>query len=90
MQPIGDISERGFTVARRVEFRPNTGYAFVVNDGPSRQSWHGREPSPDGSGVRNTLLNTFYSDPRPGYSGYLEADAKPHDPASTALVQHTK
>ena len=88
----GRVGDRwsGFTVARRFEFRPNTGYAFVVNDGPSRQSWHGREPIPDGSGVRNTLLNTFYSEPRHGYSGYLEADAKPHDPASTALVQHTK
>lgn len=64
-----------FTLARQFEFRPNSGYAFVVNDGPSRQSWHGREPLPADAGVRNTLLNTFYSEPRPGYAGYLEANS---------------
>ena len=65
----------GFTVARELEFRPNSGYAFVVNDNGERQSWHGRERLPAGAGVRNTLLNTFYSDPRHGYSGYLEEEA---------------
>ncbi|HEY1186833.1 MAG TPA: hypothetical protein VGE74_04205 [Gemmata sp.] len=58
-----------------MEFRPNTGYAFVVRDGPARQSWHGCERLPAGSGARNTLLNTFYSDPRDDYSGYLRAEA---------------
>lgn len=64
--------QASFTVARQFEFRPNSGYAFVVNDGPARQSWHGCEMLPAGSGVRNTLLNTFYSEPRPEYAGYLE------------------
>lgn len=65
----------GFTIVKRFDFRPNTGYAFVVNDGPGRQSWHGREPIPAGSGVRNSLLNTYYAEPRAGYAGYLEAGA---------------
>lgn len=64
----------GFTRVKQFEFRPNSGYAFVVNDSSSRQSWHGRERLPGGSGVRNTLLNTFYVECRPGYSGYLNDD----------------
>lgn len=64
-----------FALARQFEFRPNSGYAFVVNDSAARQSWHGRERLPAGAGVRNTLLNTFYSEPRHGYSGYLDAEA---------------
>lgn len=60
-----------FAVARQFEFRPNSGYAFVVNDSATRQSWHGRERLPAGAGVRNTLLNTFYTEPRPEYSEYL-------------------
>jgi len=75
-----------FTLARQFEFRPNTGYAFVVNDGPSRQSWHGRDPLPAGAGVRNTLLNTFYCEPRLGYSGYLEDDAETPDRVITAQI----
>ena len=67
--------QTSFTIARQFEFRPNTGYAFVVNDSAARQSWHGRERLPAGSGTRNTLLNTFYTEPRPEYSGYLEEDA---------------
>lgn len=81
-QPKGD-RWAGFTVARRFDFRPNTGYAFVVNDSASRQSWHGCEPLPAGAGVRNTLLNTFYSVPQRGYSGYLE-DGPERAPARAA------
>jgi hypothetical protein len=66
----------GFVKVRQFEFRPNSGYAFAVSDSPSRQSWHGRERLPAGSGVRNTLLNTYYVRPRPGYSGYLDAGAE--------------
>lgn len=66
-----------FTLVKQFPFRPNSGYAFVVNDSATRQSWHGREAIPPGCGVRNTLLNTFYADPRPGYSGYLEEEAPP-------------
>jgi hypothetical protein len=77
----GPLSEgdgrANFAVARQFDFRPNSGYAFVVNDSAARQSWHGRERLPAGSGVRNTLLNTFYSQPRHGYSGYLEEEAGP-------------
>jgi hypothetical protein len=65
------ILREGFTVAKQFEFRPNSGYAFVVNDSASRLSWHGRERLPAGSGARNTLLNTFYAEPRREYAGYL-------------------
>jgi hypothetical protein len=71
----------GFAVAKEFAFRPNSGYAFVVNDGPVRQSWHGRAPLPAGAGIRNSLLNTFYSEPRREYSGYLEGEAT--DPVTT-------
>ena len=66
-----DAGDR-FTAAKMVEFRPNSGYAFVVNNSGTRQSWHGREPLPAGAGVRNSLLNTFYSEPRQGYADYLQ------------------
>jgi hypothetical protein len=61
-----------FTVVKQFEFRPNSGYAFVVNNSGSRESWHGREPIPAGSGVRQTLLNTFYTEARREYAGYFE------------------
>jgi hypothetical protein len=41
---------------RRMPFKPNSGYAFVVNDLPSRRSLHGRELIRSGAGVRNTVL----------------------------------
>ncbi len=62
-----------FTKVKQFEFRPNSGYAFVVNHSLTRQSWHGRERLTEGCGVRNTLLNTFYTEPRYDYAGYLEA-----------------
>lgn len=69
--PVGGWRKR-FTQVKQFEFRPNSGYAFVVNNTITKKSWHGREELPAGSGVRNTLLNTFYETPREGYDGYLE------------------
>jgi len=82
--------QTSFTVARQFEFRPNCGYAFVVNDCASRQSWHGRERLPTGSGVRNTLLNTFYSEPRQGYSGYLEEEDETLEQVSSTQARHAE
>jgi hypothetical protein len=79
-----------FTVARQFEFRPNSGYAFVVNDSASRQSWHGCERLPAGAGVRNTLLNTFYAESRQGYSGYLEHEAKTRGQVSTTQARRAR
>ena len=74
--PVGDWKKR-FVKVKQFEFRPNSGYAFVVNNTLTKKSWHGREELPAGSGVRNTLLNTFYETPRDGYHGYLnETPAK--------------
>jgi len=53
-------------------------------DKTSRQSWHGRERLPAGAGIRNTLLNTFYAEPRDGFSGYLEHEAETPELASMA------
>jgi hypothetical protein len=69
--PVGDW-RRQFAVVKQFEFRPNSCYAFVVNNTLRKKSWHGRERLADGAGVRNTLLNTFYVEPRDGYSGYLD------------------
>ena len=52
-----------FEPVRRFQFRPNTGYGFAVG----RRSWHGREKLPDGSGVRNSLMNIYYRDPERGW-----------------------
>jgi hypothetical protein len=62
-----------FEKVKQFPFRPNSAYAFVVNNTLRKKSWHGRERLPAGCGVRNTLLNTFYEEARPGFSGYLDA-----------------
>ncbi|HEY2158432.1 MAG TPA: hypothetical protein VGH33_22570 [Isosphaeraceae bacterium] len=68
--PFGDWRRR-FEKMKQFPFRPNSGYAFVVNNKIIRKSWHGREELPPGTGVRNTLLNTYYEAPRDGFDGYL-------------------
>ena len=70
--PFGDWRRR-FTRVKQFEFRPNSGYAFVVNNSLGKRSWHGRERLPEGAGVRNTLLNTFYETPRAGFVDYFPA-----------------
>jgi len=66
-----------FERVKQFPFKPNSAYAFAVNNTVRKKSWHGRERLPAGSGVRNTLLNTFYEEARPGYSGYLDAAPSP-------------
>ncbi|HXD86136.1 MAG TPA: hypothetical protein VN641_06565 [Urbifossiella sp.] len=78
--PLGSWQRR-FEKVKQFEFRPNSGYAFVVNNTLAKRSWHGRERLPEGAGVRNTLLNTFYAEERDGFSGYL-ADDVPLRPAA--------
>jgi hypothetical protein len=68
--PFGNWRGR-FEKVKQFAFRPNSGYAFVVNNRITRKSWHGREELPPGTGVRNTLLNTYYETPREGFGGYL-------------------
>lgn len=70
--PFGGWHGR-FEKVKQFSFRPNSGYAFVVNNKITRKSWHGREELPPGAGVRNTLLNTFYEAPREGFPGCQEA-----------------
>lgn len=71
--PFGNWQRR-FEKVKQFDFRPNSGYAFVVNNTLTKRSWHGRERLPEGAGVRNTLLNTFYAEQREGYCGYLADD----------------
>jgi hypothetical protein len=66
---VGDWRGR-FEKVKQFPFQPNSGYAFVVNNKIGRKSWHGREELPPGTGVRNTLLNTYYESPREGFGGY--------------------
>jgi hypothetical protein len=48
---------------KQFPFKPNSGYAFAV----SWKSWHGREPVPEASGVRHSLLHFYFRDPRRGW-----------------------
>jgi hypothetical protein len=74
--PVGNWRHR-FEKVKQFEFRPNSGYAFVVNNTLFKRSWHGRERLLEGSGVRNTLLNTFYEVRRNEFTGYLpEAESQ--------------
>ena len=51
---------RGFETVKTLPFLPNTAYAFVVLNTLRLKSWHGRSRLLPGSGVRNTILNTWY------------------------------
>ena len=73
--PVG-AWQRRFVEVKRFPFRPNSAYAFVVNNTLMKRSWHGRERLREGAGVRNTLLNTFYTKPLEGYDSYLSGTAK--------------
>src|SRR5262249_6971864 len=51
---------RGFTIAKRMEFLPNSAYAFSVLNTFRLKSWHGRSTIPDRAGERNSILNIWY------------------------------
>jgi len=48
-----------FNLVKTVPFAPNTGAVCAV----TRRSFHGREPIPEGSGIRNYFALTYYNDP---------------------------
>ena len=53
-----------FDLVKTVPFAPNSGLVFAV----TKRSFHGREPLPEGCGIRNYLALTYYNDPtRRGY-----------------------
>ena len=60
--PLKRLFGKKFKEVKRFAFRPNCGYAFVVNRLPERTSWHGRELLEPESGVRNTILTQFRTD----------------------------
>ena len=49
-----------FKEVKKMSFRPNSGYAFAVNDRKDRCSLHGRELIKSGSGERNSILLSWY------------------------------
>jgi hypothetical protein len=51
---------RGFTIAKHMDFLPNTAYAFSVLNTIRLKSWHGRSKIPDQLGERNSILNIWY------------------------------
>jgi hypothetical protein len=53
---------RRFREVKRMPFRPNSGYVFAVNSLPEKKSLHGRERIGAGSGVRNTILVSWYTE----------------------------
>jgi hypothetical protein len=53
-----------FKLAKTAPFQANSGLVFAV----TKRSFHGREPLPEGCGVRDYLALTYYDDPtRRGY-----------------------
>jgi hypothetical protein len=52
---------RGFEIAKRPPFLPNSAYAFVVLNKLTLKSWHGRTALADSAGVRNSILNIWYA-----------------------------
>ncbi|RMF38093.1 MAG: hypothetical protein D6754_08180 [Alphaproteobacteria bacterium] len=60
---LGRLTGGGFREVKRFAFRPNSGYAFAVNDLPGKVSYHGRQRVPGELGVRNTLLIQWRSEP---------------------------
>ncbi len=56
-----------FERVKQFLFQPNSGYAFAVSNSLAKKSWHGREQLPEGSGVRNSLLNLFFATPDRSY-----------------------
>jgi hypothetical protein len=57
------ILKRQFEKVKQFSFLPNSGYGFSV----SGKSWHGREVVSMSSGVRNSLLLIYSTDPKKGY-----------------------
>ena len=51
----------GFEVVKRTPFLPNSAYAFSVLNNVTWKSWHGRSTLPPSCGVRNTILNIWYT-----------------------------
>lgn len=51
-KPAHDEDQDKFEPVHRMEFLPNTGYAFVVLP----DSWHGVDPTPSGSASRDSLM----------------------------------
>ncbi|MCA9176840.1 MAG: hypothetical protein KDB14_20270 [Planctomycetales bacterium] len=63
-------SQSKFEEVKRFPFLPNSGFAFVVTNRLGKRSWHGREPLPPNSGVRNSLAMTFYAPDDKACEGY--------------------
>jgi hypothetical protein len=65
LNPFSFLREpRGFEVAKRPPFLPNSCYAFTVLNSVFVKSWHGRTTLRADSGTRDSLLNIWYADPK--------------------------
>jgi hypothetical protein len=54
----GRAPDGGFTVGHKMQFVPNSGYAFAVND----ISWHSADPVGDAVKTRDSILLTYFVD----------------------------
>ena len=60
-------SPRGFTKEGQYPFIPNSAFSFVVTNSLLKRSWHGREALTAEDGIRNSLLNIYYTTPQAQY-----------------------
>lgn len=73
LNPLSLLREpRGFEIARRMPFLPNTAYAFSVLNSLVVKSWHGRTKIPGEFGERNSILNVWYESPEHGIPDLIE------------------
>jgi hypothetical protein len=62
LSPLSWLREpKGFNIVKVMPFLPNTAYAFVVLNTMRIKSWHGRSQLRPACGIRNSLLNIWYT-----------------------------
>ena len=65
---LARVTGKRFEEVGRFPFLPNSLGVFVVNEGPERISWHGRELITGSNVVRDSIIVSYLNDNRPDYA----------------------